>query len=338
MAKEELTKECTTCGVVLVISPEDVVITCKYCGATFDVEGKKVPDHQMLPTLKEKAIKENTIKFLQKNEGVTRALDKQAVVEEVKLNYIPYWVCPFDSNTHYFGVKQSSVTRTRIVSDGRGGTRTETYTVPIYRPEEGDFARSGRENIIARKHTAFYGFDNFKKKLNLEKIEGFDFSKIKSFNAEFINAEVDPVEASREAYGWVEDENRRIAGSRVNKLVRCDSKIQMYNPIYVHAPLWQVRYKFKNKVYKVSIMGDSGTILKGEIPLTLGRRAANYFAGLPVIIAGMLAGQYGLSILNNVLNTSKWPGYALMVLGAIAIILSFLLIGTAFRMQLEKSD
>lgn len=338
MPMEELTRKCTTCGVVLTISPEDVVITCKYCGATFDIQGKKVPDHQMLPTLKEKTIKENTLKFLQKNKGVTRALEKQAIVEEVKLNYIPYWVCPYNSNTHYFGVKQSAVTRTRIVSDGRGGTRTETYSVPIYRPEEGDFARSGRENVIARKHTAFYGFDNFKKKLKLDKIEEFDFSKIKSYNAEFINAEVDPVEASRIAYGWVEDENRRIAGSRVNKLVRCDSQIQMYNPIYVHAPLWQVRYKFKNKVYKVSVMGDSGTILRGEIPLTLGRRAANYFTGLLIIIAGIFTGQYGLSILNNVFNTIKWLGYTSIALGAVAIILSFLLTRTAFRMQLEKSD
>lgn len=336
MAKEELTKQCTTCGAVFAISPEDVVITCKYCGATFDVEGKKVPDHQMLPTLKEKAIKENTIKFLQKHEGVTRALDKQAVVEEVKLNYIPYWVCPFKSNTHYFGVKRSTVTRTRRVSDGRGGTRTETYTVPIYRPEEGDFQRYGREKVIARKHTAFYGFTNFEKKLKLDIIEEFDFKKIKSLNAEFINAEVNPVEASREAYGWVEDENRRIAGSKVYKLVRCDSQIDMYAPIYVHAPLWQVRYKFKKEVYKVSIMGDSGTILKGEIPLTLGRRAANYLAGLSMIIAGAFAGQYGLSILDNILNTSKWLGNALIILGAAAIVLSFLLTRTAFKMQLEK--
>jgi hypothetical protein len=336
MAKEELTKQCPTCGVVIAISPEDVVITCKYCGSTFDVEGKKVPDHQMLPTLQEKAIKNNTIKFLQKHEGVTRGLDKQAVVEELKLNYIPYWVCPFNSNTHYFGVKQSSVTRTRVVSDGKGGTKTESYTVPIYRPEEGDFARSGGEKVIARKHTAFYGFTNFEKKLKLDSIEAFDFEKIKSIDAEFINAEVNPVEASRESYGRVEDENRRIAGSRVNRLVRCDSKIEMYTPIYVHAPLWQVRYKFKNKVYKVSIIGDSGTILKGEIPLTLGRRAANYLAGLSLIIAGAIAGEYGFSLRSNILGTSGGLGLALMVLGAAAIVLSFILSRTAFRMQLEK--
>lgn len=336
MAKEELTKPCPTCGVIIAISPEDVVITCKYCGSTFDVEGKNVSDHQMLPTLQEKAIKSNTIKFLQKHEGVTRGLDKQAVIEELKLNYIPYWVCPFNSNTHYYGVKRSTVTRTSTTYDRAGNPHTRTYSVPIYREEAGDFAGSGGEKVIARKHTAFYGLNNFEKKLKLDGTEAFDFEKIKSLEAEFINAEVNPMEASREAYGWVEDENRRIAGSKVYKLVRCDSKIEMYNPIYVHAPLWQVRYKFKNKVYKVSIIGDSGTILKGEIPLTLGRRAANYLGGLSLIILGAISGQYGFSILNNILNMSGWLGNLLIILGVAAIALSFVLTRTAFRMQLEK--
>ncbi len=338
MTEEEITKGCKTCGAVLVISPEDIVITCKYCGSTFNIEGKKVPDHQMLPTLKERSIKDNVLKFLKDNQGVTRGLDQEAVVNEVKLNYIPYWVCPFNSNTHYFGVKQSSVTRTRTVSDGKGGTKTETYSVPIYRPEEGDFERSGREKIIARKYTAFYGFDNFEKKLNLDKIEGFDFSKIKSLDAEFINAEIDSEEAAKDAYGSVENENRKIAGSKVNRLVRCDSQIRVQKPIYVHAPLWQVRYTFKNQVYKISIIGDSGTICKGEIPLTTGRKLFNYTMGVSILIAGALVGQYGLSLLNNIFNTSTWLAYLFMILGGAAVALSFLLTRTAFKMQLEKSQ
>lgn len=338
MAEKELTKACTTCGKVLVISPEDLVITCKYCGCTFDVEGKKVPDHQMLPTLKGKSIKENVLRFLKKNQGITWGLDQQAVVEEVKLNYIPYWVCPFNSETHYFGVKQSSVTRTRMVSDGKGGTKTETYSVPVYRPEEGDFERIGREKVLARKHTAFYGFDNFQKELKLDKIKEFDFGRIKSFDAEFINAEVDAEEAAKEVHGRVENENRKIAGSKLSRLVRCDSKIQIQRPIYVHAPLWQVRYNFKNKVYKISVIGDSGTICKGEIPLTTGRRLFNYFVGLSILIAGALVGQYGLTVLNDFFNGASWLGYVWMILGGIGIVLSFLFTSTAFRMQLEKSE
>lgn len=292
----------------------------------------------MLPTLQEKAIKSNTMKFLKKHEGVTWSLYKQAVIEELKLNYIPYWLCPFNSNTHYCGVKQSVISRKVKVYGSKAGTTPPYIPVLVYKPEEGDFARSGGEKIIARKHTAFYGFNNFEKKLKLDNIEVFDFNKIKSLNAEFINAEVNPVEASREAFGRIEDENRRIANERVIKLVRFNSKIEVHSPIYVHVPLWLVRYKFKNKVYKVSVIGDSGTILKGEIPLTLRRRAANYFAGLSLIIAGAFAGQYGLSILNNVLSTSSEPGYVLMILGAAAIVISFALTLRAFRTQLEKSD
>jgi DNA-directed RNA polymerase subunit M/transcription elongation factor TFIIS len=337
MAKEELTKQCPTCGAVIAISPEDVVITCKHCGSTFDIEGKNVSDHQMLPTLQEKEIKSSTMKFLQKYEGATHGLAKNAVIEEAKLNYIPYWVFPFTSNTHYFGVKKSAVMRIDVTRDRAGNKHYKPYEAPIYRPEEGDFERSGREKAIARKHAAFYGLADFEKQLNLDNAERFDFNKIKSLKAELINAEVDPVEASREAHGLVEDENRRFAAGLVNKrLMRFDSKIDVGAPIYVHAPLWQVRYKFKNKVFRVSIIGDSGTILKGEIPLTLGRRAANYFAGLSLIVIGAFVGQYGLSILNNILSMSRWLGYALIDLGAAAVILSFILTRTVFRTQLER--
>ncbi|MHA1998153.1 MAG: hypothetical protein ACTSU9_08550 [Promethearchaeota archaeon] len=334
-AKEKniLTMECKMCGNVFPVSPEDLVVTCKFCGESYDVDGKKIPDHQMLPSVDLDSITANFKKFLKKNHA------DDGSISEIKANYLPYWVTPFESDTHFYGVKNGTVTRyrTRTVRDSEGNTREvrEPYTVNVYKPVEGDFHRSGRENVIARKHTAFYGFDKFQKGLFLDDIEPFDFDKVKAHDAEFINAEVDAEEAQREAYGRVEDKNRSIAASKVNRLVRCDSQVNVSYPIYVHAPMWQARYKFQGKVYKMSASGVTGTVLKGEIPLTLSRRITNLVIGLAIFIIGAAIGNW-LGLANILIDENI--GYLWVIVGFVMMLLSFFFTRTAFKMQLEKSE
>jgi len=337
MAQEttEITKKCPTCSAVLVISPEDLVITCAYCGETIDVEGKKIPNHQMLPSQESATIQANVQEFLKKHhvaEGVR--------IEEVKAVYLPYWVVPFSSNTQYYGVLNSTVTRYRTVhsrdAQGHTVTRQEAYSVPVYRDEKGSFNRSGRENCIARKHTTFYGFEKFQNTLFLDNIQPFDFQKVRKYGAEFINAEVDANEAQRDAYGRVEDENRSIAASRVSKLVRCDSQVHLEFPTYVHVPLWQARYKFQEKIYKVSAAGDSGKVLKGEVPLTFARRMLNLTIGLAVLLIFAFVAQLGYNM--TPVTDTEIGGWVLIIIGFALMAISFMFTSTAFKMQLEKSE
>jgi hypothetical protein len=328
----ELTKQCSNCSATIVVSPEDLVVTCKFCGETFDVEGTKIPDHQMLPSQDASTIKANIEEFLKKNK-----IKAGTSLDEIKVSYIPYWVVPFSSQTHYFGVLNGTVTRqkTETYKDSEGKTRTRTvnYTVNVYKPEEGDFSRSGRENVIGRKHTAFYGFDKFQSTIFLENIQPFKFESVKSLGAEFINAEVDAHESQRDAFGRVENENRGIAAGKVSKLVRCDSKIQTQYPIYVHTPLWQARYKFQGKIYKVSAAGDSGKVVKGEVPLTLGRRLTNLILGLALIVFGGVLAQNGY-----IMAQTNETMYLLLIIGIVLLIIGLVPSSTAFKMQLEKSD
>lgn len=337
--EEELTKKCTNCGAVIAISPEDLVITCKYCGETFDVDGKKIPNHQLIPTKENDEITQNVENFLKKNKTDMN----NATIQEVHLKYLPYWVVPFNSRTHYYGVLASSVTRhrteTRTVRTPDGKTRTETVQVPyqvsVYRPEEADFNRNGRENVIARKHTAFYGFNEFQSTLFLDNIIPFDFNKIKRLDAEFINAEVNSHESQIDAYGRVENGNRAIAQGRVQRLIRCDSVVNIDEPIYVHAPLWVVRYKFQDKIYKVSAAGDSGKIVKGEIPLTKKRRMINFILGVVLFFVCAILGNVGINEFS--INSQTW-GIMLTLGTIVGMFISFVPIKTAFQIQLEKSE
>ncbi|MBD3351391.1 MAG: hypothetical protein GF364_07880 [Candidatus Lokiarchaeota archaeon] len=339
MTENKLTHKCKTCGAVIKISPEDLVITCQYCGETYDVDFEKIPGHKMLPTQDKRTIKENVIAFLDKN----RTDPDLATITEIRANYLPYWVVPFNSHTHYYGVERGSVTRyrtkTRRVKDANGNVRTETYKEPyqvtVWRPREGDFNRNGKENIIARKHTAFYGFNEFERTLYLDNIIDFEYDKIEAAESDFINAEVDAHEAKMDAYGKIENDNRAQAASGLHKLVRCDSDIQTGDPLYVHAPLWEVRYTFENKVFKVSAAGDSGKVVKGEIPLTLKRRILNYIIGMLLIVIFGIIGNVGLGM-TNVADTET-TGIILLIVSVIAMGFSVLPLKNAFSIQLEKS-
>jgi hypothetical protein len=338
----DITKKCTNCGNVIKISPEDLIITCSYCGETYDVDFKKVPGHMMIPSKTTDEIKKNVNNFLSKNH--TNA--DEVSITEVKANYLPYWIVPFSSFTHFYGVQQSSVTRyrtkTRTVRDAQGKTRTETYqeaySVTVWAPKEGNFNRAGKENVIARKHTAFYGFNEFQDTLVLDNAVPFDFEKIKGSASEFINAEVNPHESQMDAYGRIEDKNRAIAGSGLTKLVRCDSQITTENPLYVHAPLWQVRYKYDDKLYKVSAAGDSGKVVKGEVPLTMKRRLINYIIGMVVMVVSGIVGNVGVSVFNTSTDdTGSFIGMLLAIASFVGVILSFIPLRLAFKVQLEKS-
>jgi ribosomal protein S27AE len=340
MAQEtaDITKKCPTCGAVLVTSPEDLVITCGYCGETIDVDGKKIPNHNMLPSQEGTTIEANVQEFLKKHhvaEGIK--------IEELKAVYLPYWVVPFSSSTQYYGVLNSTVTRYRTVqtrdAQGHTVTRQQAYTVPVYRDERGSFNRSGRENCIGRKHTVFYGFDKFQDTLVLDNIQPFDFQKVKKYGAEFVNAEVDANEAQRDAYGRVENANRGIAAGKVSELIRCDSQIQVQYPTYVHAPLWQARYKFEGKNFKVSAAGDSGKVVKGEVPLTFKRRMLYLIIGLAMLFVFAFVAETGYGLTGNLADeTMQTVGWVLLIVGLVLVGVSFFFTSRAFMVQLEKSD
>jgi hypothetical protein len=324
----------------LKLSPENIIVTCQYCGETYDLNFKKVAGHKMIPSKSQEEVRANVLQFLKKH----RTNIKSLFIDEIKTNYLPYWIVPFDSQTHYFGVERGTVTRyrtkTRTITDANGKKRKETYQeaypVTIWRSKEGDFSRNGNENIIARKHTAFYGFSEFNSTLFLENVVDFDFKKITENKSEFINAEVDSHEAQLEAYGDIENKNRSIAASGLHKLVRCDSEITVHDPLYVHVPLWSVRYLHDGKVYKASVAGDSGKVVKGEVPISMKQRIISYISGMLLILVSAILGNFGVLLLDT--EDYVIVGAIMLILAIVGIGCSAIPLRKAFRMQLEKSS
>ena len=138
-----------------------------------------------------------------------------------------------------------------------------------------------------------------------------------------------------QTYGDIENQNRSKAGSGLYRLGRCDSDVDVGDPLYVHAPLWLVRYSFNDKDYKVAIAGDSGKVLKGEIPISTKKRIINYAIAIVMLLAGAVLGNFGFPLLEY--EDSQIWGIIMLIIAVVGIGLTALPIRMAMKMQLEKS-
>jgi hypothetical protein len=47
-----------------------------------------------------------------------------------------------------------------------------------------------------------------------------------------------------------------------------ENEIKIDQTVYLHAPVWFVKYEYKGKAYQLLIDGSTGTVIKGDIPST----------------------------------------------------------------------
>ena len=93
----------------------------------------------------------------------------------------------------------------------------------------------------------------------------FDFRKIEGF-AKLLNSEIDREEALDKAKQEIEDHHRFLLQQDVDKIVEIKTDVTAKQIVYLHAPVWFIKYEYKGKLYQLIIEGTAGTALKGDIP------------------------------------------------------------------------
>jgi NAD(P)H-hydrate repair Nnr-like enzyme with NAD(P)H-hydrate epimerase domain len=54
----------------------------------------------------------------------------------------------------------------------------------------------------------------------------------------------------------------------VDKIIEMKTELNTKQTVYLHAPIWFVKYEYKGKAYQLLIDGVTGTAIKGDIPST----------------------------------------------------------------------
>lgn len=235
---------CSHCGAPVEFKPGEIIATCKYCGFTTVIEtGKSFNfEHSLLLNKYDETQIEKFIRnwmcsgFLKPKD-----LALKSKTQEKNLVYLPFWVVSVEVKTSYKGI-------------------FERIAPPIVK--DGKIQKEYNWLIIAREAA---GFPTREYDVPLEGKVPYDFRKIESF-AKVLNSEIDRHEALELAKQQIETHHRYLLQQDVDKILEMYTEINLKQMVYLHAPIWFIKYNYKGNTYQLIIDGAAGMPLKGDIP------------------------------------------------------------------------
>ena len=235
---------CSHCGAPVEFTPGEIVATCKYCGFTTVVETGQAFNFEhslLLNRYDETQIEESIRDWMRSGFMKPSDLAKKSKIIEKNLVYLPFWVVSVEAKTSYKGIFE------RIAS-------------PIVK--EGKIQKEYNWLVLAREAAVF---PTREYDVPLEGKIPYDFRKIEGF-AKVLNSEITREEALELAKQQIEAHHRYLLKQDVDKIVEIYTEINVKQAVYLHAPVWFVKYEYKGETYQLILDGAAGMALKGDIP------------------------------------------------------------------------
>ncbi len=235
---------CSHCGAPVEFEPGELIATCKYCGFTTVIEtGKAFTfEHSLLLNKYTEAQAEDLIRNWMRS-GFMKPGDlaKKSKIVEKSLVYLPFWVVSVVATTKYKGI-------------------FERIAPPIVK--EGEIKKEYNWLVLARKAA---GFPTREYNVPLAGKIPYDFRRIEGF-AKVLNSEMDRDEALEVARQQIDAHHRFLLQQDIDRIVEASMEVSLKQLVYLHAPIWFVKYEYKGKDYRLVIDGATGMALKGDIP------------------------------------------------------------------------
>jgi hypothetical protein len=238
--------QCSHCGAPVEFKPGELIATCKYCGFTTVIQTGKAFNFEhslILNNYNQTQIEELIRNWMRSGFMKPRDLPKKSKITEKSLSYLPFWVITLIFTTKYQGV-------------------FERISPPILK--EGELKKEYNWLILARKAS---GFPTREYNVPLAGKIPYDFRKIEEY-AKVLNSEIEKDQAVDLAKQQIESHHRFLLQQDVDKIIELTNDADLKQTVYLHAPVWFVKYEYKGKIYQLVMDGSSGNVIKGDIPRT----------------------------------------------------------------------
>jgi hypothetical protein len=235
---------CSHCGAPVEFKPGEIIATCKYCGFTTVIETGEAFNFEhslLLNKFDEKQIEESIRDWMRSGFLKPSDLAKKSKITEKNLTYLPFWVVSVQATSSYKGI-------------------FERITPPIVK--EGKIEKEYNWLVLAREAA---GFPTREYDVPLEGKIPYDFRRIEGF-AKVLNSEIDRDEATELAKQQIDAHHRFLLKEDVDKIVEMQTEYNVKQVVYLHAPIWFIKYEYKGNAYQLIIDGATGAALKGDIP------------------------------------------------------------------------
>ena len=237
---------CSHCGAPVEFKPGEIITTCKYCGFTTVIETGQAFnfEHSLLLNNYNEAQVEDLVRDWMRS-GFLKPGDlaKKAKITEENLVYLPFWVVSVEATTKYKGI-------------------FERISPPIVK--EGEIQKEYNWLVLAREAA---GFPTREYDVPLAGKIPYDFRKIEGF-AKVLNSEMDKDEALEIAKQQIEAHHRFLLQQDIDKIIETSTTLNLKQMVYLHAPIWFIKYEYKGNIYQLIIDGSTGNALKGDMPST----------------------------------------------------------------------
>ncbi len=236
---------CSHCGAPLDISPGELIVTCQYCGSDVRIAGEK-----------KFLLKHSVVIARHQNDGIRHLisawmsggvyrpddLGRGYKLESLECVYLPFFVFEVDAVTRWRGV----MTRTGTPYEKNGELRKDLFW-----------------KILGRRSSTF---PTREYRLPLSAKATLDMSQMVK-GSKFLNAEIDEDEAGRITQDEVREHQRRLLlQGEIDEIIEADTKVEVKDSEFVHAPIWFAKYSYRGKVYEMILDGSSGEVIKADIP------------------------------------------------------------------------
>ena len=235
---------CSHCGAPVEFEPGEIVATCKYCGFTTVIETGQTFNFEhslLLNKYDETQISEPIKDWMRSGFLKPSDLPRKAKLLEKNLIYLPFWVISVEAKSTYKGI-------------------FECISPPVVK--EGTVEKEYNWLVLAREAAEFPSREY---DVPLGGKIPFDFRKIEGF-AKVLNSEIERDEALDLAKQQIEAHHRFLLQKDVDRIIEFKTEFNVTQEVYLHAPVWFIKYEYKGSAYQLIIDGATGVAVEGDIP------------------------------------------------------------------------
>ncbi|MEO9323269.1 hypothetical protein ABFT23_07240 [Nocardioides sp. C4-1] len=286
---------CQNCGAQT--ETTNVSSACQFCGgalvATTVPDGVVQPEAVVPFKVDRDGARDHFKQWVGSRWFAPNSLKEVGSTEGLKGTYIPHWTFDAQTATDYSGQRGDYyyVTRTRTVSDGKGGSRTETYQErrTRWRDASGHVSRFFDDVLVVASHHL--------ERKQLDQMGPWSLADAKPYQDEWVTGysalryDVTPRDGAKEA----RDEMRGVIKGDVERDIGGDEqRIHDMDVTYSEAmfklvlmPLWIATYLHAGKSFQVLVNANTGKVV-GERPYSAVKITLAVIAAL-VVVAGIVA-------------------------------------------------
>jgi predicted RNA-binding Zn-ribbon protein involved in translation (DUF1610 family) len=286
------------------------VLTCRGCGATTETDrlagacpfcggvliavdqpaGLIAPEAVVPFGVERRAAADAFVTWVRSRRFAPSSLKRVGATESITGTYVPHWTYDAHTETDYTGARGEHywMTETYTVSDGKGGTRTETRQVQHTRwyPAAGHVRRDFDDVLTLASTKIAPKLVDDAGPWPLENTVPFTPEYLAGYTA--LRYDVDPDAGLATAKGRMEDvvrdDCRRDMGGDEQRVDRLAVQYSQVLFKLMLLPLWIATYVYAGRTFQVLVNANTGEVL-GERPYSKLKIALAVLGGLIVLAA-----------------------------------------------------